>query len=76
MKKLIIILIVLFLAACATTEKPVNTYQGTLPELYRAGTPNVAEPVPNYYHRVSHTCTSTPIYDMDGYYIRTDVRCH
>lgn len=31
--------------------------------------------MPNQTERVSHTCTSTPIYTLEGYYIRTVVHC-
>lgn len=75
MKNLIFILIVsMALIGCQTQPKQALDYGGALPELYRADTPQ-AEPYPNYYHAVSHTCTSTPIYDAYGYYVRTDVRC-
>lgn len=73
MKNLMLVL-TLALIGCSTPQKPTLTYQGALPELYRAGTPSV-EPYPNYMHRISHSCTSMPIYDLDGYYVRTDVRC-
>lgn len=73
MKKLIFI-ITLSLIGCATPKKEIINYEGALPELYRAGTPSI-EPYPNYTHRISHTCTSSPIYDLYGYYVRTDVRC-
>lgn len=72
--KLLYLLLTLTLLASGCATKPVNDYGGALPEMYRAGTPLV-EPYPNYYHRVSHTCTSTPIYDSYGYYVRADVRC-
>jgi hypothetical protein len=71
--KIILFLIAVASIGCASQPKTVD-YGGALPELYRAGTPQV-EPYPNYYHRISHTCVSTPIYDLYGYYTRTDVRC-
>jgi hypothetical protein len=74
MRTLTALLAALILSGCASTPRPPNTYGGALPELYRAGTPTT-EPYPAYYHRVSHSCTSTPIYDQFGYYVRTDVRC-
>lgn len=75
MKNLIYCTFFALLVGCASTpQQKINDYGGALPELYRSGTPNV-EPMPNYYHRISHTCSSTPIFDIYGYYVRTDVRC-
>lgn len=74
MKRIFLLILLLTLASACATKPQVNDYGGSLPEVYRAGTPLV-EPYPNYYHRISHTCTSTPIYDLYGYYVRTDVRC-
>jgi len=31
--------------------------------------------MPNQTDRVSHTCTSTPLYSLEGYYTRTVVHC-
>ena len=31
--------------------------------------------MPNPYDQVSHVCRSQPIYSLEGYYLRTDVRC-
>lgn len=74
MKKLFFVIIAGTLIGCQAKEKKTLDYGGALPEIYRAGTPLV-EPYPNYYHRISHSCVSTPIYDLYGYYVRTDVRC-
>ena len=68
------LLISLVLVGCSSTPK-APTYDGALAEVLRAGVPQT-EIYPDYYSRVSHTCTSTPIYDIDGYYVRHDIRCH
>ncbi len=65
--------VLVFLGGCASAPKP-QMYGGALQELMRSGVPQV-ELYPEYYHRVAHTCTSTPIYSLSGEYVRTDVRC-
>lgn len=32
--------------------------------------------IPNQYDRVSHVCTSQPIFDLNGYYVKTSVVCY
>jgi hypothetical protein len=67
------LILLLTLTACASEPKKIN-YEGSLAELMRAGVPQEND-YPEYYHRVGHTCTSQPIYNMNGDYVRTDVRC-
>lgn len=31
--------------------------------------------MPSPYDQVSHTCVSTPLWDLEGRYTRTDIRC-
>jgi hypothetical protein len=47
---------------------------GALKPLQVADSPDLGMPIPT--DRISHTCTSTPIYNLSGYYLRTDVRCY
>lgn len=67
------------LGGCATAPQArVPTYGGALPELMRAGEPETepqVEPFPTAYNAISHTCISTPIFDMNGRYVRTSVQC-
>lgn len=83
--KLLILTLSLFAVACSST--PVQPQRGfelppALSEVYRGGTltpmQQADSPVlgmPNQYDRVEHVCTSGPIYDVYGRYVRTDVRC-
>ena len=65
---------VLACMGCSTAQRP-NNYGGALPELMRNGVPQLVH-AESPYDRVSHTCTSTPIFDLNGAYAYTDVRCH
>jgi hypothetical protein len=71
----LISLILISLAIGCSSKPKVPDYDGALRELMRNGVPQ-SEMYPDYYSRTSHTCTSTPIYDLEGYYVRHDIRCH
>lgn len=83
MKRLIMILLASGFTACAS--KPV--YRGfTLPpamsETLRGGELKGLESndtgllgMPNERELVSHTCTSTPIFNIYGQFVRTSVHC-
>ena len=68
---------------CSTPQKPKGfelppalreTFRGgALKGLEEADSPELG--MPNPYDRVSHVCTSTPIYNLWGQFVRTDVRC-
>ncbi len=47
-----------------------NMYQGALQATY-----NVSRPKDNGQHLVTHTCISTPIFDLEGQYVRSSVDC-
>jgi hypothetical protein len=76
----------LFGTGCASPPKPEPPRGYELPpalrEVFRGGeltplqhadAPDLGMPTP--YDQVSHTCVSTPIYGLDGRYVRTSVRC-
>ena len=75
--------IAIYLTGCGTAPKQKGfELPPALSEVYRGGalknmeTADSAElGMPNQYDRVSHTCVSTPIYNLAGYYVRTDTRC-
>ena len=84
MKRLILVLILgLTTTACSTPPKPKGfELPPALSEVYRGGALKPLQEadsavlgMPNQYDLVSHVCTSAPIYDMWGRYVRTDVRC-
>ncbi len=67
--------------ACSTTTKPAGQ-SPALREVFRGGELKGAEThdgadrgMPDDYDLVSHTCVSTPIFGLDGRYLRTSVRC-
>lgn len=75
--------IAVYMTGCGSTPKPKGfEMPPALSEVYRNGQLKGLEQadsadlgMPNQYDRVSHTCVSTPIYNLAGYYVRTDVRC-
>lgn len=84
MKNIIWFLFPILLSACGTKPKVVHTYNlpPALSEVFRNGELAGLESrdaktlgMPNPNDLVSHTCTSTPIFDIWGRFIRTDVRC-
>ena len=82
---LIPIVLMLLTTACSTTkivQKPGFELPPALSESFRGGALKGLEQadsadlgIPQQYDLVSHTCTSTPIFDIWGRYVRTDVRC-
>lgn len=83
MKHLILISLLGLCAACSTTPQKPQGYElpPALREVFRGGvlTPlqnsNAELGMPRPYDLVTHSCTSTPIFGMDGRYVRTDVQC-
>lgn len=83
--KLITILgLSLLLNACATkiVQKPGFELPPALSESFRGGALKGLEHadsadlgMPSQYDLVSHVCTTEPIFDVWGRYVRTDVRC-
>lgn len=72
----------LFQTACASQKPRGFELPPALSETFRGGALKGLEAadspelgMPNQYDRVSHTCVSTPVYRIDGIYLRTDVRC-
>ncbi len=82
MKKLLILGLIL-ISGCASTPPPrgfilppalaETLRNGELKGLEQSDSPFIG--MPNQYNRVSHVCVSEPLYDLDGNYIRTAVRC-
>lgn len=76
-----------FLVLSACSSKPVPPPRGfqlpvALSEVFRGGALKGLEGaegsdlgMPSQYDLVEHVCTSGPIYDIYGRYVRTDVRC-
>ncbi len=70
-------------SGCGSTPKQRGfELPAALSEVYRGGALKPLQEadgpllgMPNQYDRVSHTCISTPVYNLAGYYVRTDVRC-
>ena len=82
LQRLALTFLALNLAACASQPKRGFELPVALSEVYRGGQLKGLEyadgpdlGMPNQYDRVSHTCTSTPIYTLEGYYSRTVVHC-
>jgi hypothetical protein len=82
MKRLILILALLGTSACSSAPKhPGYQLPPVLRETFRGGAiegmkqPTALDGMPAPYDQVSHTCTSTPIYHLDGTFAHTDVRC-
>lgn len=81
MKRLILILACLNVVACSSPKPKGYVLPPALREVFRGGelkplqNAESTEGMPNAYDQVSHTCTSTPIFHLDGTYARTDVRC-
>lgn len=82
MKALTLIAIALSLSACATAKPKGFVLPPALSEVYRGGelapmqNADAADlGMPNQYDRVGHVCVSEPIYNGDGYYLRTSVKC-
>lgn len=83
MKYLLIALLALPVIGCSTAPKPKGFELpvamreifrgGELKGLEQANSPDLG--MPSQYDRVSHVCTSEPIFDMDGVYVRTSVKC-
>lgn len=71
------------LVSCATAEKPKGFEMPVaLRETLRGGETKGLENasssdlgMPSQYELVPHTCTSTPIFHLDGTFLRTEVRC-
>lgn len=87
MKRLILLIGGLaLLQACASTPPPPNepyTYNGALSELHRQGNPSTRPTQPVYSQDqetpdrlVSRVCTSTPIFDTWGRFVRYHVECY
>lgn len=79
-----LILITVILTGCAATQKTYHpyTYNGALSELHRNGNPDTRPVVPAYSsdletpnRLVSRTCTSTPIFNIYGQFVRYHVEC-
>ena len=69
-----IYLLLILIVGCSSQPKQPE-YGGAMAEIMRSGVPQM-EAYPDYYSQIQHTCTSTPIWDMEGQYVRTDVRCY
>lgn len=79
----ILISVIPFLGGCSSKQKPQGFEMppalrevfrgGELSPLQTADTPNLG--MPNQYDQVQHVCVSTPIYGLDGRYVRTSVKC-
>lgn len=82
---LILVLIGASIAAslgCATKKPRIIVPAPALREVFRGGAIQGLEDneghflgAPNEYDLVSHTCTSTPIFDIYGRYVKTSVKC-
>jgi hypothetical protein len=80
-KTVIFLILALSLTNCASKPKgfelPIalsETFRnGALKGLEAADSADLG--MPNQNDRVSHVCTSQPIYSLEGYYIRTAVTC-
>jgi hypothetical protein len=78
-------LVLLFLTGCQTAQQPqyrVIQPAPALREVFRGGAIQGLEDntghftgAPNEYDMVEHVCTSTPIWDMNGKYVKTSVKC-
>ena len=80
-------IIAMFLALSSCASKPPPPQKGfelpiALSEVFRGGVLKGLQEadsaqlgMPSQYDLVEHTCTSGPIYDLWGRYVRTDVRC-
>lgn len=77
-----LIMLALYFTGCSSKPKKGFDLPPALSEVFRGGalkglevadSPNLG--IPNQYDRVTHVCVSTPIYNLEGYYVRTDVRC-
>ena len=86
MKNLIIIVTLSTMAIGCTTQskiQPPYDYNGALSELHRAGNADTRPGIPgaastdmNTPERLtSRTCTSTPIYNIYGQFVRYSVNC-
>lgn len=81
MKILAILMLLVLNVACSSQERKYESppalaelvRRSHLNDLTNATDPAIGEP--SYQQRVSMTCTQTPIYDMWGYFVRTDVIC-
>lgn len=78
---LLVILTPVLNVACASKPKGfemppalAETFRGgELKGLEKADSPELG--MPNQYDRVTHTCTSTPVYNLYGQYVRTSTKC-
>lgn len=72
------------LSACATEQKPRGFEMPlAMREVFRGGQLKgleyAEEPdlgMPNQFDRTQHVCVSSPMYDLYGQYLKTDVRCY
>lgn len=78
-----LLLCLLLLSACASQQPRVIVPAPALREVFRGGSIQGLEDNsghymgrPNDYDLVEHACSSGPIYDSSGRYVRTDVRCY
>lgn len=81
------LLCMLLVVNAACSSKPPPPQKGfelpiALSEVFRGGALKGLQEadsaqlgMPSQYDLVEHTCTSGPIYDVWGRYVRTDVRC-
>jgi hypothetical protein len=78
--------LILLLTGCATQPtmqpRPIIQPAPALREVFRGGALQGLEDntghfmgMPNQYDMVEHVCTSRPIYDFQGRYIKTSVKC-
>ena len=67
-------LLVVGMIGCASPRRYVEPYGGALEATLGGGIPRI-ESSTNEYYMVSHTCVSSPIFDIYGDYVRTEVRC-
>lgn len=84
MKRILLISILsLLIQACASQPQPqVIVPAPALREVFRGGAIQGLEDnsghftgMPNSYDLVEHVCTSSPIFDIHGKYVRTAVSC-
>lgn len=80
MKRLL--LLTLLLVGCASEPKKGFDLPPAVREVFRGGelkglenATNSDLGIPDQYDQVSHVCVSAPIYNLDGSYFRTAVRC-
>lgn len=81
--RLLLLIALLNTIACAS-KPPINVIvpAPALREVFRGGAIQGLEDnnqhytgAPGQYDLVEHTCTSTPIFNLQGQYVRTSVKC-